>query len=536
MIDVGSQLAAEPGIATGVLQASQPLALLGPQMSSGLGILFNPLVILSVFVGCALGIVFGAIPGFSATMTIILLTPVTIPFQPEVALILLVSAYGGAVYGGSIPAILINTPGAPGSVVTCWDGYKLTQKGQAVYALAVSAFSSGIAGLFAAVVLLLAAPVVATFALEFGGPEMFLLAIFALTIIPAAKDASLSKGLLAGFFGLLVATIGSDPQLANPRATLGITLLRSGVSYIVVLIGLFVFTEMIRLGMRGSVVDKDNQGMEGLASGYGQTVEGIKGVIKRPVDFLRATFIGTFIGSLPGAGADIANFVSYNEAQRWSSDEKADKYGTGIIEGVIAADASNNATQGGALIPTLTLGIPGSGSTAALLGALAIHGIQPGPGIFQRSGGIIYAMVFSLFIGNLLIMVYGLSGSRYFGKAAYVPIRYIIPAVTILAVIGTFAVRNAMLDIPMMLLSGLIGLVFLKYDYPLVSPVLGIIVGGIAETSFVQGWLLNQRDAFAFLTNSSVAIGMFVLIVLSLLLTLYKNYIEDLRDMDASVG
>ncbi|RBI58531.1 hypothetical protein DMJ13_26590 [halophilic archaeon] len=512
----------------------QPL-LINQSMGSGIEILLNPIVLLAIFIGCALGIVFGAIPGFSATMTIILLTPVTIPFAPEVALILLVSAYGGAVYGGSIPAILINTPGAPGSVVTCWDGYKLTEKGKAVYALAVSAFASGFAGIFAAVVLLIAAPIMADFALQFGGPEMFLLAIFALTIIPAAKDASLSKGLLAGFFGLLIATIGNDPQLAQPRATFGITLLKSGVNYIVVLIGLFVFTEMIRLAMRGSVVSENNDDMGEAGNGNGQVIDGIKAVIRRPVDFIRATVIGTFIGSLPGAGADIANFVSYNEAQRWSNKEKSSEYGTGIVEGVIAADASNNATQGGALIPTLTLGIPGSGSTAALLGALAIHGIQPGPGIFQRSGPIIYAMVFSLFLGNMLILIYGLSGSRYFGKAAYVPIRYIIPAVTVLAVVGTFAVRNGVLDIPIMLLSGLLGLVFIKYDYPLVSPVLGIIVGTIAETGFVQGWIINQRNAMAFLTNSAVSVGLFALILLSLLITLYKNYSHMFRDLDTYI-
>jgi putative tricarboxylic transport membrane protein len=504
-----------------VVESPVLAAFVNGMMREGLGTLLQPVVLLAVLLGTALGIVFGAIPGFSATMTIVLLTPVTIPLTPVVALILLISAYGGAVYGGSIPAILINTPGAPGSVVTCWDGYELTQKGRAVYALAVSALVSGLAGLIAAATLLLAAPTVAAFALSFGGPELFLLSVFALTIIPAAKNASLSKGLLAGAFGLLIGTVGNDPQLARPRATFDITLLKAGFDYIVILIGLFVFTEMIRLAMRGSITgDADTD----TAGGYEQIVEGVRDASTRPVDFLRSTAIGTIVGSLPGAGADVANFVSYNEAQRWASDGMAERYGTGIIEGVIAADSSNNATQGGALIPTLTLGVPGSGSTAALLGALAIHGIQPGPGIFQRSGPIIYAMIFSLFLGNVLILAYGLGGSRYFGKVAYVPIRYIIPAVVILAVVGALAVRNAPFDILVMFAAGLMGLVFVKYNYPLVSPVLGVIVGDIAETGFVQGWLLNQQSAMAFLTNSAVSIGLLLLIVLSLAVTFVKNY------------
>ncbi len=498
--------------------------LVGGSMGEGIGVLLDPVILAVILLGTAIGIVFGAVPGFSATMTIILLTPVTIPLQPAVALILLVSAYGGAVYGGSIPAILINTPGAPGSVVTCWDGYKLTQQGKAVYTLAVSAFASGMAGILAAAVLLLAAPIVAEFALEFGPPEMFLLAIFALTIIPAVKNASLSKGLLAGLFGLLVATVGNDPQLAQPRATYGLTILQSGFDYIVILIGLFVLTEMIRLAMRGSIIE---DGGDEALGGYDQVVEGVKAVLARPVDFLRSTAIGTFVGSLPGAGADVANFVSYNEAQRWSSDEKSARYGTGIIEGVIAADASNNATQGGALIPTLTLGIPGSGSTAALIGALAIHGLNPGPGLFQRSGPIVYAMIFSLFLGNILIIVYGLSGSRYFGKVAYIPIRFIIPIVTVLAVVGAFAVRNAQFDLFVILAVGVLGLLFVKYDYPLVSPVLGVIVGDIAETGFARGWLLNSESWSAFLTNSGVSIGLTVLITLSLVITMVSNYREE---------
>lgn len=490
-------------------------------MNTGFMMLFTPTVLLAIIIGTAIGVMFGAIPGFSATMTVVLLTPVTIPLQPALALILLISAYGGAVYGGSIPAILINTPGAPGSVVTCWDGYKLTQQGKSVYTLAVSAFASGVAGFIAALALLVAAPIIADIAIEFGPPEMFLLAIFALTIIPSVKDASLSKGLLAGLFGLLIATVGADPQLSRPRATFGITVFRDGFDYIVILIGLFVLTEMIRLAMRGSIVDSENENSSG---GYDQIIDGVKAVINRPVDFLRATFIGTFVGSLPGAGADVANFVSYNEAQRWSSDEKSELYGTGIIEGVIAADSSNNATQGGALMPTLTLGIPGSGSTAALIGALAIHGLNPGPGLFQRSGPIVYAMIFSLFIGNMLIIVYGLSGSRYFGKIAYIPIRYIIPVVTVLAVVGTFAVRYAGFDLLVMLAAGILGLLFVKYDYPLVSPVLGVIVGDIAETGFSRGWLLNQQDAVTFLTSSEIAIVLTILIVLSLGVTAVKNY------------
>lgn len=488
-------------------------------IQSGISLVLTPSILLVILIGTGVGIVFGAIPGFSATMTLILLTPVTAPLRAAPALILLVSAYGGAVYAGSIPAILINTPGAPGSVVTCWDGYELTQQGKAVYALAVSAIVSGAAGIFAATVLLIIGPSLGEFALAFGPQEMFLIAVFALTIIPAAKGSSLLKALLGGAFGLLVATVGSDPQLSQPRATFGFTILRDGVEFIVVLIGLFVLAEMFQLATRGTVT---NEGAE-IKGGIDQIRAAYHAVVHRPVAFLRGTVIGTFIGSLPGAGADVANFVSYNEAQRWADSELQDRFGNGVIEGVIAADSSNNGTQGGALIPTLTLGIPGSGSTAALLGAIAIHGLQPGPGLFDRSGTIVYAMIVSLYVGNLCILLYGIPGSRYFGKLAYIPVKYIIPAVVVLATVGGFAVRNSLFDLWFVLLFGLLGLVYVAYDYPLVSPVLGVILGGIAESGFVTGLLLSEGDLVSFFVGSHISIGLLVIIALSVLITIVQN-------------
>jgi putative tricarboxylic transport membrane protein len=486
-------------------------------VSQSFGILTDPAVLVAIFLGVVIGIIFGAIPGFSATMTIILFTPVTIPFDASVALIFLVSAYGGAVYAGSIPAILINTPGAPGSVVTCWDGYEFTKAGRATYALAASAMASGVAGIIAAAILLLVGPALAEFALNFGPVELFLLAVFALTIIPAAKGQSLLKGLLGGGFGLLIATIGSDPQLAQPRAILGLPLLRSGVSFVVVLIGLFVFTEALFLATQKKIIDTDVN----VTDDQRQVSEGIQAVIDRPIEFIRGTFIGAFIGSLPGAGADVANFISYNEAKRWASDPS--KFGTGIIEGIIAADSSNNATQGGALIPTLTIGIPGSGSTAALLSAFAIHGLNPGPGLFQRSGVLVYALIFSLFLGNALILVFGLKGARHFGRLSRIPIKYIVPVVIVLAVIGAFAVRNAHLDVLIMVLFGLIGIILVATDYPLVSVVIGVIVGGFAEEGFVQGWIINQSDPIRFLTTSDIAIVLLLLIAFSLGVTLIRD-------------
>lgn len=404
-------------------------------------------------------------------------------------------------------------------MVTCWDGYEFTRRGEAVYALAVSAIVSGIAGICAAVFLLLFGPLIATFALEFGPPQMFLIAVFALTIIPAAKGSSLMKALLGGAFGLLVATVGNDPQLAQPRGTFGFTILRDGIDFIVVLIGIFVLSEMIKLASRGSFVAADAE----IKGGIGQVKNAVRDVIARPINLVRGILIGTFIGSLPGAGADVANFVSYNEAQRWAKAELANRFGTGVIEGVIAADSSNNATQGGALVPTLALGIPGSGATAALLGAMAIHGLQPGPGLFDRSGGLVYALIFSLFIGNILILVYGIPGSRYFGKLAYIPPRYIIPAVVVLAIIGGFAVRNSLFDLWLVLLFGLLGVIFVKYNYPLVSPVLGVILGGIAESGFVTGWLLNQRDPAAFFFGSTISIVLLLLVISSIIITIVKD-------------
>jgi putative tricarboxylic transport membrane protein len=283
---------------------------------------------------------------------------------------------------------------------------------------------------------------------------------------------------------------------------------------------LFVFTEMLFLAARGSIVNTDIT----VSDDRQQLRDGVRAVLERPVDFLRGTFIGAFIGSLPGAGADVANFVSYNEAKRWAS--KPAEFGTGIIEGVIAADSSNNATQGGALIPTLTVGIPGSGSTAALLSAFAIHGLNPGPGLFQRSGALVYALIFSLFLGNLLILVYGLGGARYFGKVSRIPIRYIVPVVIVLAVTGAFAVRNSHLDVLIMALFGLLGVALVVTDYPMVSVVIGVIVGGFAEEGFVQGWVIHQSDPVQFVTASNISIALLLLITLSLGVTGVRNHYE----------
>lgn len=384
-------------------------------------------VIIILLLGSMVGIAIGSLPGLTATMGVALILPVTFGMEPVTGILLLVGVYFGAVYGGSITAILINTPGTPASAAIAIDGYAMAKKGLAHKALTVSTISSTVGGILSVVVLILIAPQLAKFALKFSAPESFALAIFGISIISSISGKSLVKGLISGLIGLLIATIGIDPIGGFPRFTFDSMNLTSGVNLIPVMIGLFAASEAFK-------------SMEGIFSKQ-QTSIVVEKVKLKWTEFrtliatiLRSAGIGTFIGMIPGAGGDITAFVAYNEAKRFSKNKK--EFGKGSLKGVAAPEAANNSVTGGAMIPLLTLGIPGDAVTAVLLGALMVQGLQPGPMLFENNGPLVYTLFVGMLLANVIILVLGLFGIRLFTKILLIPKAILTPIILVLCVIG----------------------------------------------------------------------------------------------------
>jgi putative tricarboxylic transport membrane protein len=346
--------------------------------------------LISLLVGVIGGIIIGALPGLSASMGIALLIPITFGMNPVAALTMLAAIYTSAIYGGSISAILIHTPGTPASAATALDGYQMTMQGKGLKALGTSTISSVIGGVFSAICLLLLAPPLARVSLKFSSPEYFLIAIFGLTVIGSLAKDSIIKGLAAGVFGLLLSTVGVDALSGYPRYTFGISALESGISFVPAMIGLFSLSQVM---IQVEKMNEKNEKLIGdLRGSFWLTWEEFKSIWKT---ILRSSIIGVIIGILPGAGGDIASWVSYNEAKRFS--KTPEKFGKGHIEGIAASEAANNAVAGGALIPLLTLGVPGSSTTAIMLGGLLIQGLQPGHELFTKYAKITYAVILGLY-------------------------------------------------------------------------------------------------------------------------------------------
>ncbi|MBT2689846.1 tripartite tricarboxylate transporter permease [Bacillus sp. ISL-47] len=474
----------------------------------------NIKVLLILFMAGAIGIILGALPGLTATMGVALLLPVTFGMEPVTGILLLVGVYFGAIYGGSITAILLRTPGTPSSAATALDGYEMTKKGLAYKALTVSTLSSTIGGVLSVIVLILIAPQLAEFALKFSAPESFALAFFGLAIISSISGKSLLKGLIAGVTGLLIATIGIDPIGGFPRFTLGIENLMSGVNYIPVLIGLFAASEAFR-----SVEDiyKSSNSVKAIEKVKLKWSE-FKSLI---TVILRSSGIGTFIGMIPGAGGDIASFVAYNEAKRFS--KKPEEFGKGNAEGVSASEAANNACTGGAMIPLLTLGIPGDAVTAVMLGALMVQGLQPGPLLFTNHGGIVYTLFIGMLLANLLILFYGLLGIRLFTKILTIPKVILTPIILILCIVGSYALGNNFFDVWVMLIAGIVGYFMHKYEFPVSPVILALILGPMLEANLRRSLVLSNGDISILFTRP-----ISLILILLAVMTLFYPYITKL--------
>jgi putative tricarboxylic transport membrane protein len=475
-----------------------------------------PLNILIVFGGTLMGMLFGAMPGINASMGVALLLPLTYGMPPITALTMLLGIYCGAIYGGSITAILINTPGTTAAACTTFDGHPLAAQGKAGKAIGMATISSFAGGIISIIILILLAPVLARVALKFGPPEYFALAVFGLSIITSLSSGTLVKGLIAGFFGLMLGTVGMDMMNGTPRYTFGQVALLDGFSFIPVLIGLFAVSQiLINVEKLESLNMKDSKIL-----GLLPTLKELKSVVPT---ILRSSLLGSFIGILPGAGATISSFICYNEAKRWS--KTPEKFGKGSLEGVAAPEAGNNAATGGAMVPLLSLGIPGSETTAVLLGAFMIQGISPGPLLFRDNIGVAYGIFAGLILANIAFLIIGLFGVKGFVKVLQIPTRILMPLILTLAFVGSYSVKNNLINVGIMLGFGLVGYFMKKLKFPITPVVLALILGPMAESNLRRALIMSEGQWSIFMQRP-ISLVLLIITVLSLLYPIIRDMIK----------
>lgn len=447
---------------------------------SGLQLLFQPMNLLFVFLGTVAGIIFGALPGFSAGMGIAVMIPVTFGMNPAAGLIMLGGIYCGAIYGGSISAVLLRTPGTDASALTAIDGFELTRQGRGHEGLTESAVASWWGGIISAAALLLFAPKLAQISVAFGPYENLMLVIFGMSIISLVCAKSLLMGLIGGALGLLIGTVGIDTILGTERYTFGITALLSGVALVPALIGMFSVAQLMNMAgsSRNTILLPDSDKI------VKETKLSLKDIVRYPLTYLRSALIGTVIGILPGAGTSIATFLGYEFGKKYSKEK--DLFGKGSREGVASIEAANNAVTGGSLIPTLTLGIPGNSTTAILMGGLMIQGLTPGYSLFTTQANITYPFILSLFLANTIFLVVGIFGARYFAKIATTPSHILIACISVLCVMGSFTLRSTMTDVYTLLIFGLFGYFIRKLDIEPIPIILGMVLGPLADKSLAM--------------------------------------------------
>lgn len=446
------------------------------------------------FAGVVIGITFGAIPGLTATMGVALFLPFTFSMSPVASFALLLGIYVGGIYGGSITAILIKTPGTPSSAATVLDGYPLAEQGKAMESLSMATIASFIGGIFSCVALILLSPQLAKIALSFGPAEYFAVGLFGLSIVAALSSGNLLKGMLAALFGLLIATVGMDPVMGTMRFTFGNINLTGGIDFVSALIGMFAVSEVFsKLEEMGTA-----NGMAGLKSVKGKIVS-TKILVSNTINFLRSSIIGTIIGIIPATGSGVASWLAYNEAKRAS--KHPELFGKGSFEGVAASETANNAVTGGALVPLLTLGIPGDVVTAVMLGALMIQGLTPGPLLFTQNREVVTGIYVMLILANVFMLLVGLLGINAFVQILKVPTNILMPIVLMLCFVGSYAINNRISDIGIALFMGIIGYLFNKVGIPVPPMLLGIILQPIIEANFRRAMTISHGEISTFFTR-----------------------------------
>lgn len=456
--------------------------------------LFQPDLFLSMAVGVIAGLIGGAIPGITITMTVILVLPFTFGMSALQGLATMVGVYVGGESGGLVSACLLGIPGTPSAIATTFDGFPMAKKGEPGRAVWLGIWASLIGGLLAGIPLVIGAVTLASLAVKFGPWEYFSLFILTLSIVGSLSEKSLIKGLISGLLGLLVTTIGTDPITGKARFTFGFEILRSGFPFLPILIGIFAFAQVM------SDIEQKKQ-REGMA------VKGkidlsvshksiILEILRQPVNLIRSVMIGLWIGILPAVGGSAANILAYDQAKKMS--KYPEKFGTGIPDGIIATESSNNANIGGSLITMMAFGIPGDAVSAVMIGALLIHGIQPGPLFIVNQTQVAYGMFAAYFVAHFVTVLIEGIGLRYVMKIVNVPKETLIPVVIVMCVVGSFALNNLVIDIWGLFIFGIIGYLMVKLGIPLAPFILGVILGDQIEVNFIRAIMSDSNYALFF--------------------------------------
>ncbi len=450
-------------------------------------------VLLVIVIGVLAGTVIGALPGLGTTLGVTLVLPFSFGMEPLPAIMLMLAVYCASTYGGAISAVLINTPGTAASAATGLDGFPMVKKGRASEAIGWVTVSSVVGGLVSAIILMTIAPQIAKIALKFGPLQSAALIMLAMTLMISVSRGSQVKGLIAGLVGIFIATIGFDPVTGDTRLTFGSFQLSAGVSLLPFVIGLFALAEVFdRAANREDAVDTSNLKV-------GMTIAPFSAWKSRISILLRSSFIGTFIGSLPGTGSAIASFISYADAKRTSP--RSDNFGKGEPDGIIASEAANNAVTGGALIPTLTLGIPGDVVMAVMMSSFLIHGITPGVALFRDNAVTVYAIFESLIIINLLLLACGYIGAQLFSRLLRIPETLLMAMVTVLCFVGALAARGNPFDLLVMLCAGLLGFLMRRTGFPAAPLIIGFVLGGKFELELRTALILEDYSLINMLSD-----------------------------------
>lgn len=460
-------------------------------LREGAPLFFTVQSVLWTLMGIVAGLVIGVLPGLGPLLGIVLMLPVAFHLPPIAAMGMLIAIQIGGSAGGSISAILLRIPGTPLAAATLFDGYPMAQKGRSQDAIGLAIVASSIGGLVGGLVLLFFSPIVAGFALNFAPPEYTAMALLGLLTIAIVSEGSAIKGLIAGCFGLLLATVGTDEFTNAYRFTFGDFNLTSGPHIVAVVIGLFALSELFFQVEGGRFLDRP------VVQRITVSFRAVRLILKHKVNLVRSALIGTFLGAIPGAGGDVSAFISYAVARRLAKPE--DGYGEGAEGGVVATEAANNGCCGGALIPTLSLGIPGDASTAVLLGALFLLGFFPGPELFRFNPDIAGGIFIAYLTSNVMLLVAGIVLIPFFGSVLKVPKAYLLPAVLLLSVMGTYSLQNSIFDLWVMLAFGLIGYILRRANYPLAPIIIGLILGPILENNLRRSLLISRDGLMIFL-------------------------------------
>ena len=481
-----------------------------------------------IVVGTLIGMVFGALPGLGGTVALALLIPITFGMDSSWAMVLFGSTLGGVAFGGSISAILINVPGTGPNAATLLDGYPMARQGRAGEALGVSATASAMGAIFGLIILVGLLPVAREIILAFSSPEFFWLAILGLTIIAVTTHGQLLKGIIAGGIGLMLSFIGYNPVTGVYRYGFGTEYLWDGIELVPALIGLFAIAEVINLTTQGGTI-ADTEMIEN----RGGVLKGVKYVLTHPSLFLRSAAIGTLIGIVPGAGGTVANFISYMQAVQTSDDP--DSFGHGNPAGVLASEAANDSKDGGALLPAVVFGIPGSAAIAVLLGGLILHGLNPGRQLLGENLPLLFTLIFALLFANILTSVIGLSTANQVAKLTRVRVSLLTPGILVVSLVGAFALRNNMGDVVIAVLFGILGYAMIAFGYSRVAVVIALILGPIAERAFLQSRMISDVGYWIFV-NRPISLALIVLTLVSLSLPVVRTQLRRRAEASGDAG